>query len=98
MSLFVFYLLGDHRDIHVLALSFPTRRSSDLRLPRRPLRGRTAATSYTSPVKAYKGRTDQSAAVAAGQRSRNRVIDCWSGTRSRRYSRWVRAKIGSAHV
>src|SRR3546814_10385854 len=28
---FVFYRYGDHRDLHVLTHSFPTRRSSDLR-------------------------------------------------------------------
>src|SRR3546814_17015133 len=26
---FFFYVYGDHRDLHVLTLSFPTRRSSD---------------------------------------------------------------------
>src|SRR3546814_241459 len=31
---FVFYCDGDHRDLHVLTHSFPTRRSSDLTLPR----------------------------------------------------------------
>src|SRR3546814_153831 len=29
-TLFFFYVSGDHRDLHVLTLSFPTRRSSDL--------------------------------------------------------------------
>src|SRR3546814_9277417 len=28
--MFFFYLSGDHRDLHVLTHSFPTRRSSDL--------------------------------------------------------------------
>src|SRR3546814_12018400 len=31
MILFFFELSGDHRDLHVLTHSFPTRRSSDLR-------------------------------------------------------------------
>src|SRR3546814_19769294 len=30
---FLFLLYGDHRDLHVLTHSFPTRRSSDLDLP-----------------------------------------------------------------
>src|SRR3546814_12054438 len=30
MMLFFVYLYGDHRDLHVLTHSFPTRRSSDL--------------------------------------------------------------------
>src|SRR3546814_17720338 len=30
MCLFFFYRYGDHRDLHVLTHSFPTRRSSDL--------------------------------------------------------------------
>src|SRR3546814_14500360 len=30
MFLFFFYWYGDHRDLHVLTHSFPTRRSSDL--------------------------------------------------------------------
>src|SRR3546814_20391995 len=30
--MFFFYLYGDHRDLHVLTPSFPTLRSSDLRL------------------------------------------------------------------
>src|SRR3546814_5414062 len=30
LRLFFFYGYGDHRDLHVLTLSFPTRRSSDL--------------------------------------------------------------------
>src|SRR3546814_1844118 len=34
---FFFYCSGDHRDLHVLTHSFPTRRSSDL-LPRPPHR------------------------------------------------------------
>src|SRR3546814_19131193 len=32
-SFFFFYLSGDHRDLHVLTHSFPTRRSSDLSRP-----------------------------------------------------------------
>src|SRR3546814_14620436 len=37
--LFFFYVYGDHRDLHVLTHSFPTRRSSDLV----PVRAFTAA-------------------------------------------------------
>src|SRR3546814_16577525 len=39
-----FYCYCDHRDLHVLTHSFPTRRSSDLTSPTRP-RVRTAATT-----------------------------------------------------
>src|SRR3546814_9446134 len=36
LSVFIFYGYGDHRDLHVLTHSFPTRRSSDLyKLPPR---------------------------------------------------------------
>src|SRR3546814_15007231 len=35
VSFFFFESYADHRDLHVLTLSFPTRRSSDLRGPHR---------------------------------------------------------------
>src|SRR3546814_3716864 len=33
VEMFFFYCVGDHRDLHVMTHSFPTRRSSDLAVP-----------------------------------------------------------------
>src|SRR3546814_12863867 len=52
---FFFYLCGDHRDLHVLRTSFPTRRSSDLRGPisPRPIGG-AMTTELPLKAKPYK--------------------------------------------
>src|SRR3546814_7465728 len=54
--MFFFEGYGDHRDLHVLTHSFPTRRSSDL-LPREAGRGRQR------PVAALPGRQDRQLAA-----------------------------------
>src|SRR3546814_11164550 len=47
---FFFSLFGDHRDLHVLTPSFPTRRSSDLAtMPRRSASGANASTRRWPP-------------------------------------------------
>src|SRR3970040_493372 len=45
-SLFFFKLYGDHRDLH----SFPTRRSSDLALPLRPMLRMLARLALATPL------------------------------------------------
>src|SRR3546814_4542775 len=47
---FFFKVYGDHRDLHVLTHSFPTRRSSDLAPPAPTARGNARPTRSTAPL------------------------------------------------
>src|SRR3546814_12701820 len=49
-SFFFLYLYGDHRDLHVLTHSFPTRRSSDLTIAKAE---QEKANVYTKELFAY---------------------------------------------
>src|SRR3546814_18622821 len=101
VSFFVFYVIGDHRDLHALTHSFPTRRASDLiaRLLRLGRDGKVedagaAAQAAEDALAGFRAEgalvsDDDLAAIVAGDDGHVAVVKCHGVNL---------AEIGRAHV
>src|SRR6266853_1820993 len=94
---FFFYFYGDHRDLH----SFPTRRSSDLRRRRAPLRLLSRRGEQARRLDLERGREDRKSTRLNSSHSQiSYAVFCLKKKKKKKVGRLLwRAKYGmSAHV
>src|SRR6056297_3867908 len=90
---FFFKGYGDHRDLHVLTHSFPTRRSSDLSRPRRKSRPRFSPQSDTCAQRTARRSEEHTSELQSHRRisyavfclKKKRGPDKWPRGRQRRF-------------